>query len=183
MNVTVSMTDVTNSENEVLPDTLSKRPCLTLSPRKTTLTCSPCPKKKRHSRTGMEGGPGDEMNSLPSIDRVSTLREALEPNVDITAFQLKSNENKAHTEFKKMSTNYMILKFASTTHENTLIDFTTYFSLSNQVPQPEQSSIIFFNSEVASLGIFCLHGGQKRQNFLGSLYDHIEQKKDWLQKF
>ena len=46
MNVTVSMTDVTNSENEVLPDTLSKRPRLTLSPRKTTLTCSPCPKKK-----------------------------------------------------------------------------------------------------------------------------------------
>ena len=49
MNVTVSMTDVTNSENEVfnmLPDTLSKRPHLTLSPRKTTLTCSPCPKKK-----------------------------------------------------------------------------------------------------------------------------------------
>ena len=97
----------------------------------------------------MEGGPGDEMNSLPSIDRVSTLREALEPNVDITAFQLKSNENKALTEFKKMSTNYMLLKVASTTHENTLIDFTTYFSLSNQVPQPEQSNIIFFNSEVA----------------------------------
>ena len=49
MNVTVSMTDVTNSENDVfniLPDTLSKRPHLTLSPRKTTLTCSPCPKKK-----------------------------------------------------------------------------------------------------------------------------------------
>ena len=81
--------------------------------------------------------------SLPSIDRVSTLREALEkPNVNITAFQLKSNENK---EFKKMSTNYnMLLKIASTTHGNTLIDFTTYFSLSNQVPQPEQSNIIFF---------------------------------------
>ena len=148
MNVTVSMTDVTNSENEVfniLPDTLSKRPHLTLSPRKKTLTCSPCPKKKRRSRTGMEGGPGDEMDSLPSIDRVSTLREALEkPKMNITAFQLKSNENKALTEFKKMSTNYMLLKVASTTHENTLIDFTTYFSLSNQVPQPEQSNIIFF---------------------------------------
>ena len=38
----------------------------------------------------------------------------------------------------------MLLKVASTTHENTLIDFTTYFSLSNQVPQPEQSNIIFF---------------------------------------
>ena len=31
---------------------------------------------------------------------------------------------------------------------------------------------------------FYLHGGQKCENFLGSLYyDHIEQKKDWLQKF
>ena len=93
----------------------------------------------------MEGGPGDEMDSLPSTDRVSTLREALEkPKVNITASQLKSNENKALTEFKKMSTNYMLLKVASTTHENALIDFTTYFSLSNQVPQPEQSNIIFF---------------------------------------
>ena len=103
----------------------------------------------------MEGGPGDEMDSLPSIDRVSTLREALEnPKVNITAFQLKSNENKALTEFKKMSTNYMLLKVASTTHENTLIDFTTYFSLSKQVSQPEQSNIIFF--KVLDRGVMIL---------------------------
>ena len=143
MNVTVSMTDITNSKNEVfniLPDTLSKRSHLTLSPRKTTLTCSPCPKKKkRRSRTGMEGGPGDEMDSLSSIDRVSTLREALEkPNMNITAFQLKSNEN---TEFKKMSINYMLLKVASKTHENTLIDFTPY-----QTKYHNQNSQISFSS-------------------------------------
>ena len=39
----------------------------------------------------------------------------------------------------------MLLKVASTTHSETLINFNTYFSLRNMLTQPERSNIIYFN--------------------------------------
>ena len=94
----------------------------------------------------MEGGSGSTSDSLPPVNIVPTLREALQkPNLDMTAFHLKSEANNAFKELREVSYQYMLLKVASTTRNETLINFNTYFSLRNKLTQPERSNIIYFN--------------------------------------
>ena len=138
--VDVRLTDMSEKETNLLKRTYSTR-----SPSKTTTNCSPQPKKLRRRRTGMEGGSGSTSDSLPPVNIVPTLREALQkPNLDMTAFHLKSEENNALKELREVSYQYMLLKVASTTHSETLINFNTYFSLRNKLTQPERSNIIYF---------------------------------------
>ena len=90
----------------------------------------------------MEGGSGSTSDtcSLPSVNIVPTLRKALQKsNLDMTAFHLKSEENNALQELREVSYQYMLLKVARTTHNETLINFNTYFSLRNNLTQPERS--------------------------------------------
>ena len=66
----------------------------------------------------MEGGSGSTSDSLPPVNIVPTLREALQkPNLDMTALHLKSEENNALKELREVSYQYMLLKVASTTHK------------------------------------------------------------------
>ena len=125
----VRLTDMSEKETNLL-----KRIYSTRSPSKTTTNCSPHPKKLRRRRTGMEGGSGSTSDSLPPVNIVPTLREALQkPNLD-NALKL----------LREVSYQYMLLKVASTTHNETLINFNTYFSLRNKLTQPERSNIIYF---------------------------------------
>ena len=83
--VDVRLTDMSEKETNLLKRTYSTR-----SPSKTTTNCSPQPKKLRRRRTGMGGGSGSTSDSLPPVNIVPTLREALQkPNLDLTAFHLR----------------------------------------------------------------------------------------------
>ena len=138
--VDVRLTDMSEKETNLLKRTYSTR-----SPSKTTTNYSQQPKKLRRRRTGMECGSGSTSDSLPPVNIVPTLREALQkPNLDMTAFHLKSEENNALKKLREVSYQYMLLKVASTTHSETLINFNTYFSLRNKLTQPERSNIIYF---------------------------------------
>ena len=59
-------------------------------------------------------------------------------------FLLKKEGKNTLDKTRKVSEQYMLFKVATTTHTDVLIDFQTYFSLSNNVPQPECSNIIYY---------------------------------------
>ena len=53
-------------------------------------------------------------------------------------------EDQAVKELKAMSAQYIFQKVAKSDPNQTLIDLQTYFSLSNNLPIPECSSVIYF---------------------------------------
>ena len=64
--------------------------------------------------------------------------------LSMSDFKLKSDETKALTEFREIGENYVILKAACTTHTCSMVDFQTFFSLSNNLVKVERSNIVYY---------------------------------------
>ena len=62
----------------------------------------------------------------------------------IKDFQLSDRENKAITDLKLMSTQYVFLKVAGNEQNETILDLLSYFNLANNLSKPECSNIIYF---------------------------------------
>lgn len=112
-------TPAVGSLETVLHTHLSKRPYSTLSPAKS---------------------PG---RNVPLQKRPCIRSTTQGCRLTIQDFQLSDIEIQAIDKLKQMSTDYILQKVASCEQNITLIDLQTYYSLSNDVPSPECSNIIY----------------------------------------
>ena len=67
-----------------------------------------------------------------------------EMSLGIADFRLSDVESKAIDKLKKMSTDYALLKVASSEYRVSLIDLQSYYSLFMDIPSPENSNVIYF---------------------------------------
>ena len=65
------------------------------------------------------------------------------PPLEISYFLLQKEEKAALTKLQEVCEQYILLKVASKTHSKHLINLQTYYSLSQNIPAPETSNIIY----------------------------------------
>ena len=123
------------------------------SPGNSSSKCSPIPKRQRQMCTGIEGAIRNLRDQLASSTSASqrdyqSQTQPRKPALTIKDFQLSDKEDMVLGKLKEMSTKYILQKVASSDHSKTLIDLQTYFSLSNNLPTPEWSNVIYFYFKV-----------------------------------
>ena len=151
-----------------------------LSPINSPGKRSPLPKRQRRMRTGTEGSRVNNTNQLPSstCTCIPTHTETQQkPTMSITDFRLNEKESESLVQVRKMCSEYMLQKVASTKHSKTLIDLQTYFSLSTNLPQPEASNIIYYKV----LSQRC-DDKETLLNIINDLYQEfvLTKKKKWI---
>ena len=151
-----------------------------LSPINSPGKRSPLPKRQRRMRTGTEGSRVNNTNQLPSsaCTCIPTHTETQQkPTMSITDFRLNEKESESLVQVRKMCSEYMLQKVASTKHSKTLIDLQTYFSLSTNLSQPEASNIIYYKV----LSQRC-DDKETLLNIINDLYQEfvLTKKKKWI---
>ncbi len=122
---------------------MGKRLYSTRSPLKN----SPCPKRSRRRRTGLEltlenSDIGDYF--IQSIPHVQMRDEQAAPPLEISYFLLQKEEQAALTKLQEVCEQYILLKVSSKTHSKHLINLQTYYSLLQNIAAPEMSNIIYY---------------------------------------
>ena len=119
------------------------------SPVSSPHKCLPLPKRQRRMRTGIEGASRNVHDQSVS-SRTVTQREfqhqtlSQKPTLTIKDLQRSTKEGEVIEELTQMSTEYILQKVVSSEHNKMLVDLQTYYSLSNHLPTPERSNIIYF---------------------------------------
>lgn len=144
--------------------------------------CSPIPKRQRRMRTGIEGAIRNLRDQLASSSSSSPgdyrcQTQPQKPALTIKDFHLSDQEDMVLGKLKEMSTQYILQKVASSDHSKTLIDLQTYFSLSNNLPTPECSNVIYFKV----LDQRC-DDKETLLNIINDLYEEfiVPKKKEWV---
>ena len=159
---------------------LSKRSYSTRSPVSSPGKCSPLPKRLRRMRTGTEGTHiHDQLVSAhtPTQRNHQPQTQLQNPTLTIKDFLLTDEEDQAVKELKSMCTQYIFQKVANSDPNQTLINLQTYFSLSNNLPTPECSSVIYFKV----LDLRC-DDKQTLLTIISNLYEEfiVPGKKEWV---
>lgn len=159
---------------------LSKRSHSSISPLHSPNKRSPIPKRQRRMRTGTEKAARATLQSIPTTTprkECAHQTNVVKPKPTIKDFQLSDRENKAITDLKLMSTQYVLLKVAGNEQNETILDHQSYFNLSNNLSKPECSNIIYFKV----LDQKC-DDKETLLNVISALYEEfIEQKqKKWI---
>ena len=108
----------------------------------------------RHPASGLQASISKRLFSIISPAKSPTrnapprkqqcTEQTQEKSLGIADFQLSEIETKAIDKLERMATDYAMLKVASCEHNISLIDLQTYYSLSNGIPSPECSNVIYF---------------------------------------
>ena len=164
---------------------LSKRSHSTISPLSSPSSYPPIPKRKRRMRTGTENKAVRRslQEQFNSATTGPTWRENIhhtqpeKPSLTIQDFQLTNSENISLKELKQISTQYILLKVAGSELNETCIDLQTYFSLSNNIKEPECSNIVYFKV----LDQKC-DDKETLLNIISDLYEEfiLSNKKEWV---
>ena len=152
------------------------------SPGNSSSKCSPIPKWQQQMCTGIEGAIRNLRDQLASSSSASqrdyqSQTQPQKPALTIKDFQLSDQEDMVLRKLKEMSTQYILQKVASSDHSKTLIDLQTYFSLSNNLPTPECSNVIYFKV----LDQKC-DDKETLLNIINDLYEEfiVPKKKEWV---
>lgn len=156
---------------------LSKQSHSSISPLHSPNKCSPIPKRQRQMRTGTEKAGRATLQSIPTTTprkEYAHQTNVVKPKPTIKDFQLS---DKAITDLKLLSTQYVLLKFAYNEQNETILDLQSYFNLSNNLSKPECTNIIYFKV----LDQKC-NDKETLLNVISALYEEsIEQKqKEWI---
>ena len=126
---------------------LVKRTYSTLSPCKTPIINSPKPKKARRRRTGAETTPSQLAPETAVISTPQTapqLQLSDRPTMSIEQFELQQEEKKSLDKLGDMCQQYIVLKLANALSQNSIVGIQMYYCLSQNVPPPDKTSIIYF---------------------------------------
>ena len=150
-----SLTDSLSSTTTGMPhnDTMSQsqltmasRLYSTRSPQKSSALSSPCPKKARRMRTGMHhtNAPDTTVRDMQTVLAPVQPRDGPTDQLQMTYFLLSKENEATLNKLKQMCEQYILLKVASETHTKDLINLQMYYNLSQDIPAPEPSNIIYY---------------------------------------
>ncbi len=143
----------------------------------TAYKCSPRRKKTRRMRSGTEGCKRNILQQMGSTSATARRPQRRKQPPPKDYFVTSEDEKKAMQELQQLSNSYILHKIASTSSDEILLDFQTYFSLSQNLQSPELSNIIYHsvldqkadNNETL-LGVI----NQLHADFI------VSQKKQWV---
>ncbi len=123
---------------------LVKRAYSTRSPYKTQTLNSPKPKKVRRSRTGVETRGTTQSTTAAAITIAAQIQVTDMQTISMENFELKTEEKHSLTILGEICEQCIVLKLANEQNPDSLVGIQQYYCLSQNVPSPEKTSIIYY---------------------------------------
>ena len=109
---------------------------------------SPCPKKARRRRTGIEDKENETTQCTPSSNTSIPLSQYTHSHSTTTLsmghFMLDEEEKASPDKLTEVCEQYILLKLANEINSGTLTSLQMYYCLSNNVPTPTKSTIVYY---------------------------------------
>ena len=116
------------------------------SPQKTLP--SPCPKKARRQRTGIEDKESESIQDNPSSNTPIPVSQQTQSHSTLTLtighFMLEEEEKASLHKLTEVCEQYILLKLANEINSGTLTSLQMYYCLSYNVPTPKKSTIVYY---------------------------------------
>ena len=150
---------------------------------------SPCPKKARHRRIGIEDKENETTQCTPSSNTSIPLSQYTQLHSTTTLsmghFMLDEEEKASLDKLTEVCEQYILLKLANEINSGTLTSLQMYYCLSNNVPTPKKSTIMYYkvlaqtviNDPYTEL---LLSGDQATYERLHSLRVEYGNESSWL---
>ena len=117
-------------------------PCA--SPAKESSLHSPVTKKQRRMRTGKENKSATHNEAITTATMMGHTADLRKPNLKLVDFKLSSIDKQSLQKIGGVFTQYMLLKFARTEHNETVTNLQSYLTIVNGLKAPECSNIIYY---------------------------------------